>query len=83
MRSTDIWGLRAGLEHLCRLDHRFKSFKDRLFARSALTLNRDQLSADENDKVSAILQEFLQTLANYFLTPAAFQVLEFLVRRYQ
>ena len=68
---------------MCRLDARFKPFAGSLFSRAAITLVRDQLTKEENAKLDASLTAFLRLLSGFYLTSAAFQVLEFLVRRYK
>jgi hypothetical protein len=73
----------AGLDRLVRLDSRFKPFASSLLGRSSLTLKRDQMTADENTALDEVLRSFLQLLTNHFLTPAAFQVLEYLIRKYK
>lgn len=74
---------RAGLKALVRLDKRFAPFADSLFSRAALGVSRDQLTAEENAKLDESLDAFLRLLADHFLAPAAFQVLEFCIRRYK
>jgi U3 small nucleolar RNA-associated protein 10 len=71
----------AGLEVLVRLDSRFKPFAQSLFSRSSLTVTRDQLTKEENEQLDRSLRAFLQLLSNHLLTPAAFQVLEYCIRR--
>jgi U3 small nucleolar RNA-associated protein 10 len=66
-----------------RLDSRFKPFAQSLFSRSSLTVTRDQLTKEENEQLDRSLRAFLQLLSNHFLTPAAFQVLEYCIRRYK
>jgi hypothetical protein len=73
----------AGLSQLVRLDKRFSPFADALFSRAALSVARDQLTAAENEALAANLDAFLHLLADHFLAPAAFQVLEFCIRRYR
>jgi U3 small nucleolar RNA-associated protein 10 len=73
----------AGLKQLCRLDPRVKSFADSLFSRTAITLDRDQLTREEDAALSQNIRSFLYILSNNFMSPAAFQVLEFMIRRYK
>jgi hypothetical protein len=73
----------AGFEQLCRLDPQFKPYGEVLLSRSALSVNRDHMTAADNAKLDATLHDFLGLLTNQFLTPPAFQVLEFMIRKYK
>ena len=44
---------------------------------------RDQLTKEQNAQLDESLTAFLRLLTGFYLTSAAFQVLEFLVRRYK
>ncbi|KAF8067371.1 hypothetical protein HT031_002419 [Scenedesmus sp. PABB004] len=71
-----------GLEALCRADKRFAPFPDSLFSRASLGVAREQLTREENEALDANLRAFLRVLTNHLLAPAAFQALEYCVRRY-
>ena len=73
----------AGLQSLCKADRRYTPFAESLFSRASLSITRDQLTKDENEQLDTNLKAFLRVLVNHFLQPAAFQVLEYCVRRYQ
>ncbi|GBF96147.1 hypothetical protein Rsub_08895 [Raphidocelis subcapitata] len=73
----------TGLAQLARLDKRFQPFGETLFSRAALSVARDQLTAAENEALDGSLNALLHLLADHFLSPATFQVLEFCVRRYR
>jgi hypothetical protein len=45
--------------------------------------SREQLTAEENDALNTNLAAFLRVLTNHFLAAAAFQVLEYCIRRYK
>ncbi|MEW5318749.1 MAG: hypothetical protein WDW38_009944 [Sanguina aurantia] len=72
-----------GLEDLTRLDGRFVQFKESLFSRSALALNRDQQTTEVIEQLDAGVAAFCTLLSNHFLHPAAFKALEFLIRRFR
>lgn len=73
----------VGLEALVKSDKRFTPFTESLFSRSSLNASREQLTAEENDALNANLAAFLRVLTNHFLAAAAFQVLEYCIRRYK
>jgi hypothetical protein len=75
--------LLAGIEALSRADKRFAPLADALFSRSALLLSRDQLTSEQEAELDQRLGVLLRLLTGHFLAPAAFQVLEFCVRRYK
>eukprot|EP00775_Hariotina_reticulata_P011838 gene11838-11982_t len=72
-----------GLDTLCKADKRFTPFQDSLFSRASLSLSRDQLTKEENSQLDTSLGAFLHVLTNHFLVPAAFQALEYCIRRYK
>jgi U3 small nucleolar RNA-associated protein 10 len=71
------------VEALCKSDNRFAPFPESLFSRASLTIARDQLTKEENAQLNTNLGAFLHVLTNHFLAPAAFQALEYCIRRYQ
>jgi hypothetical protein len=73
----------TGIAQLVSLDRRFAPFADVLFSRAALSVARDQLNGEESAALDDNLNAFLHLLADHFLAPACFQVLEFCVRRYK
>lgn len=75
--------IHAGLEALVRSDKRFSPFTESLFSRSSVNTSREQLSAEENEALNTHLAAFLRVLTNHFLATAAFQVLEYCIRRYK
>lgn len=75
--------LAAGLEVLTKADKRLLPFKDSLLSRASLSVAREQLTTEENAQLDATLAALLHVLSNHFLAPAAFQVLEYAVRRYK
>eukprot|EP00878_Enallax_costatus_P034255 GHUV01037970.1.p1 GENE.GHUV01037970.1~~GHUV01037970.1.p1 ORF type:complete len:188 (+),score=50.03 GHUV01037970.1:644-1207(+) len=73
----------TGIEALCKVDRRFAPFTDSLFSRASLSVTREQLTKEENEQLNTNISAFLRVLVNHFLLPAAFQVLEYCIRRYQ
>ncbi len=73
----------AGLEQLSGIDSRFQPYSGTLFARSSLSVNRDQIAKQEDAKLNQQIAAFLRLLSNHFLAPACFKVLEYLIRRYR
>jgi U3 small nucleolar RNA-associated protein 10 len=68
---------------LCRIDPRFQSYRKTLFSQSTQTLDRDQQTAEINAKLDASIGGFCHLLSSYFLLPAAFKTLEYLIRRFK
>ena len=68
---------------MCRLDGRFDAFAHKLFTRGACETNRELLDKDANQKLDVHLNGYLRLLSGFFLTPAAFKTLEYLVRRFK
>lgn len=68
---------------MCKADRRYAPVTESLFSRASLSVVRDQLTKDENEQLNTHLRAFLRVLVNHFLLPAAFQVLEYCIRKYQ
>ena len=75
--------MHAGFEQLCRLDPRFQGYRKTLFGQANQTMERDQQTAEVNAKLDASIASFCRLLCSYFLLPAAFQTLEYLIRRFK
>lgn len=73
----------AGLEQLCSVETRFEPFQRTLFSQAGLELNRDERTKADNQTLDASLGAFLCLLTDHFLSVAAFQTLEYLIRRYR
>ena len=73
----------AGLEVLRQQDSRLAPFRSTLFSQAGMEYNRDQQTAEANAKLDKSVAAYLQLLADHLLQPAAWQTLEFLVRRYR
>lgn len=72
-----------GFDQLCRIDPRFQSYRKTLFSQSTQTLDRDQQTAEIIAKLDASIAGFCHLLSSYFLLPAAFKALEYLIRRFK
>ncbi len=75
--------MRAGLEDLCKQEPRFAAFRESLFSQASVALNRDLQTREVNDKIDVTVDSLLLLLSDHFLSPAAFKVLEYLIRRYK
>lgn len=65
------------------MDPRFQIYRKPLFSQSTKTLDRDKLGLEENRKLDNLIGNFCKLLSSYFLLPAAFKVLEYLIRKFQ
>lgn len=73
----------VGLEQLCSVDTRLEPFHNTLFSQAGLEINRDERTKADNEALDASLTAYLCLLTDHFLSVAAFQTLEFLIRRYR
>jgi hypothetical protein len=73
----------AGCAQLAALDARFQPFGHTLFSEATLDFDRSSQPPDAVAKLDASIAAFLRPLQDHFLHPAAFQALEYLVRRYR
>jgi len=73
----------AGLEQLCSIETRFEPFQKTLFSQAGLELSRDERTKADNQTLDASLGAYLCLLTDHFLSVAAFQTLEYLIRRYR
>ena len=74
---------RAGFAELCQLNEAFKPFSKTLFRPDRVGLERDQQNRAANEKLEQSLASFLALLSPHFMSEAATQVLEFLIRQYR
>ena len=72
----------SGFEDLVQKDARLADFRKALFSPHGLK-DREAITEGENKKINKQIGAFLRLLSPYFLLPAAHQVLEHLIRRYQ
>ena len=83
--APDGPNLRTGFEQLVRLDERFRAYANTLFGASQLDggKDRDQYTQQEAEAVDRALARCLDLLSPFVLRPAAFNILEYLVRRFR
>ncbi|KAG2486505.1 hypothetical protein HYH03_014807 [Edaphochlamys debaryana] len=72
-----------GLEELVRLEPRFRPYRESLFSRGSLEINPDMQTTEFLAKLDESIHGFCCLLTNHFLSPPAFKVLEYLIRRYK
>ncbi|XP_033969561.1 HEAT repeat-containing protein 1 isoform X2 [Trematomus bernacchii] len=72
----------TGLEVLQGMEPAFKEFKNSLFSRASLTLERSVQSKEVNEKLDAAIALFLARLCPYFLLKPAHKCIEWLVHRF-
>ena len=65
------------------MDTRFEPFQDSLFSQTGIAVSRDQQTKAEIEVLDASLSAYLQLLTDHFLSAAAFQTLEYLIRKYR
>ncbi|KAJ3564821.1 hypothetical protein NP233_g8044 [Leucocoprinus birnbaumii] len=68
---------------LCSVDHRLKRFEHDLFSDRARSLDRTLLGREENEKLNALIGQFLGLLGPWLLENPAARVIEWLVRRFR
>lgn len=71
-----------GLKELGDINEKFIKFKSTLFSHSWQTKQRAILSLSENQKIDALIEEFLCLLSPYFNSKPALYALEWLVHRF-
>ncbi|KAF3842778.1 hypothetical protein F7725_001627 [Dissostichus mawsoni] len=72
----------TGLEVLLGIEPAFQEFKNSLFSRASLTLERSVQSKEVNEKLDAAIALFLARLCPYFLLKPAHKCIEWLVHRF-
>lgn len=83
MINPDSWVVCAGCSQLCNVDPRFEPYQNTLFSQAGLETIRDERTKAENAAIDASIGAYLRLLTDHFLNVAAFQTLEYLVRRYR
>ena len=71
----------AGFLQLCAVEPRFEHYQNTLFSQGGLETNRDERTKTENAAMDASIGAYLRLLTDHFLSAAAFQTLEYLIRR--
>ncbi|EPS41293.1 hypothetical protein H072_4850 [Dactylellina haptotyla CBS 200.50] len=72
-----------GFEELCSLDRRFAVFERSLFSEQSVTVDRDVLSKQDNEKLDENVNAFLGLLGAWALVKSGVKALEWLVRRFR
>jgi len=73
----------TGFEELVLLEPRYAAVREPLFSRVAASVNRDQQPPEVVARLDAAIEEFCCLLTQHFILPAAFQALEYLIRRFK
>lgn len=72
-----------GFEELCVLDQRFTPFRNTLFSEESRTDDRNLMTAQENEGVDRVIEDFLGLVGGRLLLKPAVKAVEWLVRRYK
>lgn len=81
--AFNTWLSCAGLTQLCTVEARFEPYQNTLFSQAGLETNHDEHTKAENAAMDASIEAYLRLLTDHFLSMAAFQTLEYLIRRYR
>ncbi|KAH0456236.1 hypothetical protein IEQ34_014143 [Dendrobium chrysotoxum] len=73
----------SGLDALIKVDDRFTSYMSTLFSHATLEIDREKMTAKEEEKLNKSICSYLQLLAGQLHLPSALRTLEYLIRRYQ
>ncbi|KAF7728274.1 HEAT repeat-containing protein 1 [Apophysomyces ossiformis] len=71
-----------GIMELVIMNDKFSAFENTLFSESMKSVDRVLQTKQDNEKLDASINSFLQQLAPYFLLKPAGKVLEWLIRRF-
>lgn len=72
-----------GFQELCRLDSRFAGFASNLFSEQSKQEDRTQMTADQNQQLDVVLEEFLHVVGSKLLLKPSLKAVEWLVRRFR
>ncbi|KAF3926910.1 hypothetical protein ABW20_dc0105722 [Dactylellina cionopaga] len=72
-----------GFEELCSLDRRFAVFERSLFSDQSVTVDRDVLGKEDNERLDENVKAFLGLLSSWALVKSGVKALEWLVRRFR
>ena len=72
-----------GLQELCMLDRRFTPFNRNLFSEQSKSEDRTQMTANENEELDVVLQNFLGLISARLLLKPAQKATEWLIRRFR
>jgi U3 small nucleolar RNA-associated protein 10 len=72
-----------GFEELCALDSRFVAYSTSIFSEQSKTEEREQMTAEQNTELDAVLESFLGLVGERLLLKPAQKAVEWLVRRFR
>ena len=72
-----------GFEELCLLDRRFVRFRTTIFSTDSKNKERTQMTAEENEELDRVLEDFLSLVGAKLLLKPAVKAMEWLVRRFR
>lgn len=72
----------SGLEELIQIDARFLIFRDSLFDKGSLNLQRAVEDKEVNNQLNATIKSFIFHVSPYFMLQPAHKCLEWLIRRF-
>lgn len=72
-----------GFQELCLLDPRFAAFGRTIFSEHSKTQDRDQMTAEENNDLDRVLNDFLELVGARLLLTPALKAVEWTVRRFR
>jgi U3 small nucleolar RNA-associated protein 10 len=72
-----------GFEELCALDPRFAAYSTSIFSEQSKTEEREQMTAEQNKELDAVLDSFLGLVGARLLLKPAQKAVEWLVRRFR
>jgi plasmid maintenance system killer protein len=72
-----------GFEELCALDSRFVAYSNSIFSEQSKTEEREQMTAEQNKELDAVLESFLGLVGERLALKPAQKAVEWLVRRFR
>jgi U3 small nucleolar RNA-associated protein 10 len=72
-----------GFEELCALDSRFVAYSTSIFSEQSKTEEREQMTAEQNKELDAVLNSFLGLVGERLALKPAQKAVEWLVRRFR
>lgn len=72
-----------GFQDLCQLDQRFLDFQRNVFNVQSKDQDRMQMTAQENEALDSVLEQFLSLIGSRILLRPAVKALEWLIRRFK
>ncbi|QDS77678.1 hypothetical protein FKW77_003509 [Venturia effusa] len=72
-----------GFQELCTLDRRFEPFFANIFSEQSKTEEREQMTAEENQELNTVLEDFLGLVGTRLLLKPAQKAVEWVIRRFR